>query len=61
MYNMFSEDPNEQELYHATAAVTSLLLEIGEVGKLFAPQPAKEGGYKIKWMSEASRALVSPG
>uniref|UniRef100_A0A5F4W5S4 TBC1 domain family member 9 n=1 Tax=Callithrix jacchus TaxID=9483 RepID=A0A5F4W5S4_CALJA len=44
MYNMFSEDPNEQELYHATAAVTSLLLEIGEVGKLFVPQPAKEGG-----------------
>lgn len=41
MYNMFSEDPNEQELYHATAAVTSLLLEIREVGKLF--QPAKEG------------------
>lgn len=44
MYNMFSEDPNEQELYHATAAVTSLLLEIGEVGKLFVTQPAKEGG-----------------
>ncbi|XP_033871363.2 TBC1 domain family member 9 isoform X1 [Acipenser ruthenus] len=35
LYNMFSEDPNEQELYHATATVTSLLLEIGEVGKLF--------------------------
>lgn len=32
---MFSEDPNEQELYHATATVTSLLLEMGEVGKLF--------------------------
>lgn len=44
MYNMFSEDPNEQELYHATAAVTSLLLEIGEVGKLFITQPAKEAG-----------------
>lgn len=44
MYNLFSEDPNEQELYHATAAVTSLLLEIGEVGKLFVAQPAKEGG-----------------
>lgn len=39
MYNMFSEDPNEQDLYHATAAVTSLLLEIGEVGKLFSTQP----------------------
>ncbi|XP_075357140.1 TBC1 domain family member 9 isoform X2 [Mycteria americana] len=42
MYNMFSEDPNEQDLYHATAAVTSLLLEIGEVGKLFSVQPTKE-------------------
>ncbi|KAM7168534.1 TBC1 domain family member 9 isoform 4-T4 [Macrochelys suwanniensis] len=42
MYNMFSEDPNEQDLYHATAAVTSLLLEIGEVGKLFTVQPTKD-------------------
>ncbi|XP_064417431.1 TBC1 domain family member 9 [Latimeria chalumnae] len=45
MYNMFSEDPNEQELYHATATVTSLLLEIGEVGKLFVSQPIKEGHH----------------
>ncbi|NXQ46680.1 TBCD9 protein, partial [Catharus fuscescens] len=42
MYNMFSEDPNEQDLYHATAAVTSLLLEIGEVGKLFSMQPPSD-------------------
>ncbi|CAJ0958583.1 unnamed protein product [Ranitomeya imitator] len=42
MYNIFSEDPNEQELYHATAAVTSLLLEIGEVGKLLCMQPSEE-------------------
>ncbi|NWV84514.1 TBCD9 protein, partial [Dasyornis broadbenti] len=42
MYNMFSEDPNEQDLYHATAAVTSLLLEIGEVGKLFSTQPPSD-------------------
>uniref|UniRef100_A0A8D2NJ60 TBC1 domain family member 9 n=1 Tax=Zosterops lateralis melanops TaxID=1220523 RepID=A0A8D2NJ60_ZOSLA len=42
MYNMFSEDPNEQDLYHATAAVTSLLLEIGEVGKLFSIQPPND-------------------
>lgn len=33
---MFSEDAAEQELYHATATVTSLLLEMGEVGKLFS-------------------------
>lgn len=39
---MFSEDPSEQELYHATATVTSLLLEMGEVGKLFSCPGAKE-------------------
>uniref|UniRef100_A0A671VXV0 TBC1 domain family member 9 n=1 Tax=Sparus aurata TaxID=8175 RepID=A0A671VXV0_SPAAU len=36
LYSMFSEDVAEQELYHATATVTSLLLEMGEVGKLFS-------------------------
>lgn len=40
---MFSEDPNEQELYHATATVTSLLLEMGEVGKLFCSPASKDG------------------
>lgn len=40
---MFSEDPTEQELYHATATVTSLLLEMGEVGKLFCSPASKDG------------------
>ncbi|MEQ2195945.1 hypothetical protein XENOCAPTIV_020884, partial [Xenoophorus captivus] len=35
LYNMFSEEPSEQELYHAIATVASLLLRIGEVGKRF--------------------------
>uniref|UniRef100_A0A673NCJ9 TBC1 domain family member 9B-like n=1 Tax=Sinocyclocheilus rhinocerous TaxID=307959 RepID=A0A673NCJ9_9TELE len=35
LYNMFSEDPMEQELYHGIATVASLLLRIGEVGKKF--------------------------
>lgn len=39
---MFSEDPSEQELYHATATVTSLLLEMGEVGKLFCSPASKD-------------------
>lgn len=39
---MFSEDPSEQELYHATATVTSLLLEMGEVGKLFCSPANKD-------------------
>ncbi|XP_042305856.1 TBC1 domain family member 9B isoform X1 [Sceloporus undulatus] len=42
LYNMFSEDPVEQELYHAIATVASLLLRIGEVGKKFSHQPAKK-------------------
>lgn len=42
LYSMFSEDVAEQELYHATATVTSLLLEMGEVGKLFSSCSRKE-------------------
>lgn len=38
---MFSEDVAEQELYHATATVTSLLLEMGEVGKLFSSSSSR--------------------
>ncbi|XP_069825253.1 TBC1 domain family member 9B isoform X2 [Dendropsophus ebraccatus] len=45
-YNMFSEDPVEQELYHAIATVASLLLRIGEVGKKFSNPPLRnsDGG-----------------
>lgn len=32
---MFSEEPEEQHLYHSIATVASLLLRIGEVGKRF--------------------------
>uniref|UniRef100_A0A8C5CB01 TBC1 domain family member 9 n=1 Tax=Gadus morhua TaxID=8049 RepID=A0A8C5CB01_GADMO len=43
LYSMFSEDLAEQELYHATATVTSLLLEMGEVGKMFCcPGPRSQ-------------------
>nr|KAF6482309.1 TBC1 domain family member 9B [Molossus molossus] len=38
LYNMFSEDSMEQDLYHAIATVASLLLRIGEVGKRFSAQ-----------------------
>lgn len=34
-YDMFAGEPHQQELYHAIAAVGTLLLEIGEVGKKF--------------------------
>ncbi|XP_070818564.1 TBC1 domain family member 9B isoform X1 [Chaetodon trifascialis] len=59
LYNMFSEEPLEQQLYHSIATVASLLLRIGEVGKKFnngskkpddaaaqapAPDPQREGG-----------------
>ncbi|KAM3866703.1 TBC1 domain family member 9B [Diretmus argenteus] len=42
LYNMFSEEPLEQELYHAIATVASLLLRIGEVGKKFTSNASKK-------------------
>ncbi|KAM6223278.1 TBC1 domain family member 9B [Rhynchocyon petersi] len=42
LYNMFSEDPMEQDLYHAIATVASLLLRIGEVGKKFSVHVGKK-------------------
>ncbi|XP_051882548.1 TBC1 domain family member 8 isoform X2 [Pristis pectinata] len=33
MYSMFREDPEENDLYQAIATVTTLLLQIGEVGQ----------------------------
>ena len=35
LYDMFAGEPHQQELYHAIAAIGTLLLEIGEVGKKF--------------------------
>ena len=34
-YELFTEEPNEQELFHSIATVATLLLQIGEVGKQF--------------------------
>uniref|UniRef100_A0A2I3SP64 TBC1 domain family member 9B n=1 Tax=Pan troglodytes TaxID=9598 RepID=A0A2I3SP64_PANTR len=42
LYNMFSEDPMEQDLYHAIATVASLLLRIGEVGKKFSAHTGRK-------------------
>uniref|UniRef100_A0A8C4Z004 TBC1 domain family member 9 n=1 Tax=Gadus morhua TaxID=8049 RepID=A0A8C4Z004_GADMO len=58
LYSMFSEDLAEQELYHATATVTSLLLEMGEVGKMFSDcsarsqEPAEPGAFQQTRLNE---------
>ncbi|XP_068460294.1 TBC1 domain family member 9B isoform X2 [Clinocottus analis] len=70
LYNMFSEDPLEQQLYHSIATVASLLLRIGEVGKRFhtggkkaaaaaaqAPPPEPHG-YEGPDESQVCRALA---
>uniref|UniRef100_UPI00398EBC47 TBC1 domain family member 9B isoform X2 n=1 Tax=Pristiophorus japonicus TaxID=55135 RepID=UPI00398EBC47 len=41
LYNLFSEDPAEAELYQAIATVATLLLQIGEVGKQFSSPAAR--------------------
>ena len=53
---MFSEDPLEQELYHAIATVASLLLRIGEVGKKFT-----NNGAKKLDATTSALAVVPPG
>ncbi|XP_044046140.1 TBC1 domain family member 9 [Siniperca chuatsi] len=55
LYSMFSEDVAEQELYHATATVTSLLLEMGEVGKLFSSSGRKD--HNMEGKSEPSMRM----
>lgn len=55
---MFSDDVAEQELYHATATVTSLLLEMGEVGKLFSSASRKEQNMEGKL--EPSQDFTNP-
>uniref|UniRef100_A0A8C9VR89 TBC1 domain family member 9B n=1 Tax=Scleropages formosus TaxID=113540 RepID=A0A8C9VR89_SCLFO len=56
LYNMFSEDPLEQELYHSIATVASLLLRIGEVGKKFS----NNGARKPDSLCTLSPAVDSP-
>ncbi|XP_074530369.1 TBC1 domain family member 9B isoform X2 [Halichoeres trimaculatus] len=48
LYNMFSEEPLEQQLYHSIATVASLLLRIGEVGKKF-----NNGGKRTEHAAQA--------
>ena len=36
LYDLFADEPNEQELFHSIATVATLLLKIGEVGKQFS-------------------------
>nr|XP_006138282.1 TBC1 domain family member 9B isoform X2 [Pelodiscus sinensis] len=61
LYNMFSEDPVEQELYHAIATVASLLLRIGEVGKKFSNRPMKKAeDYKANNTQDAVSEEASP-
>nr|XP_046151635.1 TBC1 domain family member 9B-like isoform X3 [Oncorhynchus gorbuscha] len=61
LYNMFSEDPLEQELYHAIATVASLLLRIGEVGKKFTNNGANKPTDTINAQAPAPAAeLLQP-
>lgn len=69
---MFSQEAEEQQLYHSMATVASLLLRLGEVGKRFngkkgvepkaqgaeseAPQVASGGGRTPEEQQKESRA-----
>ncbi|XP_004704394.2 TBC1 domain family member 8 [Echinops telfairi] len=50
LYSMFHEDPEENELYQAIATVTTLLLQIGEVGQRSSSSGScsQEGGEDLQ-------------
>lgn len=56
---MFSEDPLEQDLYHAIATVASLL-RISEVGKFFSPSVKKPTGGTLSKDQGSSTEDESP-
>ncbi|XP_027959656.1 TBC1 domain family member 8 isoform X3 [Eumetopias jubatus] len=50
LYSMFHEDPEENDLYQAIATVTTLLLQIGEVGQRGSSSGScsQEGGEELR-------------
>ncbi|XP_040479527.1 TBC1 domain family member 8 isoform X3 [Ursus maritimus] len=50
LYSMFHEDPEENDLYQAIATVTTLLLQIGEVGQRSSSSGScsQEGGEELR-------------
>ncbi|XP_070331116.1 TBC1 domain family member 8 isoform X2 [Odocoileus virginianus] len=50
LYSMFHEDPQENDLYQAIATVTTLLLQIGEVGQRGSSSGSgsQEGGEELQ-------------
>lgn len=50
LYSMFHEDPEENDLYQAIATVTTLLLQIGEVGQRGSSSgsSSQEGGEELQ-------------
>lgn len=56
LYSMFHEDPEENDLYQAIATVTTLLLQIGEVGQ----RSNSSGSFSQEGGGELQAALLSP-
>jgi len=44
LYDLFADEPNEQQLFHSIATVATLLLQIGEVGKQFTKLSVSDNG-----------------
>jgi len=56
LYDLFADEPNEQQLFHSIATVATLLLQIGEVGKQFSNISIAESTTTQPLESSASSA-----
>uniref|UniRef100_A0A7M4F308 TBC1 domain family member 8 n=1 Tax=Crocodylus porosus TaxID=8502 RepID=A0A7M4F308_CROPO len=54
LYSMFHEDPEENDLYQAIATVTTLLLQIGEVGQRSSSSGSGSGEFTDDLQGEAA-------
>lgn len=60
LYDLFGDNPEEQQLYHSIATVGTLLLEIGEVGKKFYLPKQESSDLGILSGAESGSEIESP-
>uniref|UniRef100_A0A8C2VRA4 TBC1 domain family member 8 n=1 Tax=Chinchilla lanigera TaxID=34839 RepID=A0A8C2VRA4_CHILA len=60
LYSMFHEDPEENDLYQAIATVTTLLLQIGEVGQRSSSSGSGSGSGSQECVEELQGPAPSP-
>jgi len=60
LYDLFSDESNEQDLFHSIATVATLLLQIGEVGKRFTDLSVSDTSSLLSHERSPSSVIGEP-